>query len=148
MAAGPWIVYNDFKLAVYQKKCNLGSDTFKIVLLTSASNVADKTLSPARYADLTNELSTANGYTAGGLSLASPTLTGGGAIDEIDWDTGPAVWNITGAGITCRYAAIYDDTATDDDLVAYCLLDSTPANIVQVAGFQFTVAIANVFGNA
>lgn len=146
---GPWIRYNDGKLAVHQKKIDFSSDAFKVAICTSATNAADRTLSPARYADITHELSTSGGYTVAGVSVASPTLTGGGATDQINWDTGNAVWAVTGGGFTGRVFVLYDNTATNKDLIAYCVaLDSSgvPADFIAPVGFNLTLAIANVFG--
>jgi hypothetical protein len=33
--------------------------------------------------------------------------------------TDPAAWTASGAGITFRYAALYNDTSASDNLVAY-----------------------------
>src|SRR5260370_37317578 len=68
MAAGNWIVYDSFKQWVADGTFNLASDTFKITLHT---NTYAPSLSNQVYADLTNELATANGYTNGGATVAS-----------------------------------------------------------------------------
>lgn len=144
MAAGPWVLMNDFKLNVYNKLIDLDSDVFKVAIATSASNLA-ATMTPATYASVTNELATAGGYTAGGATAASPTLTGGGAIATITWDTADVAWTGTGAGFTGRFAYIYDDTAASKNVCAFCLLDSTPADVTVPAGVTATLSIANVF---
>lgn len=51
---------------------DLDSDTFKLTLHTSTYT---PTVTHAFQSDLTNELSTAGGYTSGGLTIAAPTLT-------------------------------------------------------------------------
>ena len=66
---------------------------------------------------MTNEES-GTGYSAGGESLTSITFaTSGGTIT---WDAADVEW--TGSTITgARYAAIYDDSLTNDPLI--CAID-------------------------
>ena len=144
-APGPWTLYNDFKLNAFKKLMDLSADSFKVALVTSASNALVATMSPATYASITNELTTANGYTAGGAASGSDSLTGGGGTSTITWDTADVSWTASGAGFTARGALIYDDTATSKNLVAFFLLDSTPADVTVAAGNTLTINIANIF---
>lgn len=144
MAAGPWQLINDFKFNAYQKLMDLDSDTFKVGLALSTSNLAT-TMTPSGYANITNELTTTGGYTAGGTTAGSPTLTGGGATATITWDTGNVSWTGSGAGFTARFAFIYDDTSVGKQIIAFCLLDSTPADVTIIAGVTMTITIANIF---
>lgn len=58
------------------------------------------------YADLTNELTTSGGYTAGGLALASKTLVQASTVTN--FDAADAQWTASGGGIPAfRYAALY-----------------------------------------
>ncbi len=148
MAASNWFIYNDFIASSYKKVFNLNSDTIKVILVTSSSNAIDKALVTAQYATVNNELSTANGYTAGGATAASATITGGGATATITFDTGNVTWTASGAGFTARAAVMYDDTATNKDLIGYFLLDGTPANVTVASGVTLTVTIANIFSAA
>ncbi len=144
-AAGPWVVYNDFKLNQNKKLMDLSADTFKVALVTSSSNAIDKTLTPATYATITNELTTANGYTAGGVSVGAGSLAGGGATATITFDTADGVWTGAGSGFTARAAVLYDNTDASKHLVAYMLLDSTPADVTVGPGNTLTIQITNVF---
>lgn len=144
MANGPFVLVNDFKLISYEKKMDLSADTFKVILLASSSNIAS-TLTPSAYSNVTGELSTSGGYTAGGATAGSPTLTGGGATATIAFDTANISWTGSGGGFTARWAAIYDDTSTPKQVIAFFLLDSTPADVTVAAGVVLTVTIANVF---
>ena len=143
-AAGPWVLYNDFKASAFKKKMDLTADTFKVALVTSASNAINAALVSAQYANITNELTTANGYTAGGATAASPTITGGGATSTITFDTADVSWTGSSSGFTARAAVLYDDTATNKDLIAYSLLDSAPADVTVASGNTLTIQIANV----
>lgn len=58
--------------------------------------------------DLTNELSTANGYTAGGLTVTSPTTTTSTNVHTLD--SADPQWTFTGAGNTARILTISDST--------------------------------------
>jgi len=142
-AAGPWVLYNDFKLNAFKKLMDLSADTMKVALVTSASNAISATLTPATYATINNELPTANGYTLAGVAAASPTLTGGGATATITFDTADVSWTGSGAGFTARAAVLYDSTS--GHLIAYCLLDSAPADVTVAAGNTLTLQITNVF---
>ncbi len=144
MSAGNWTLMNDFKLLSYEKKMDLSADTFKVALATSSSNIA-ATLTPSAFSDVTNELSTSGGYTAGGATAGSPTLTGGGATATITFDTADVSWTGSGGGFTARFAYLYDDTSTPKQVIAFFLLDSTPANVTVAAGVTLTITIANVF---
>lgn len=144
MAAGPWIIYNDFIAQSYKKVMDLGAtDTVKVALVLSTSNAIDKALVGAIYSSITNEVANGNGYTTAGATASSPTIAGGGATATITFDTGNVSWTGSGAGFTARAAVIYDSTT--GDLIAYCLLDSTPANVTVASGVTLTITIANVF---
>ena len=86
---------------------DLLSDTIKQTLHTSTWT-PNQTTNEVK-ADATNELSTANGYTAGGVTLASKTYAAASLTTTFDAaDTG---WTLTGA-ITFRHSPLWDDTPT------------------------------------
>jgi len=63
------------------------------------------------------ELSTANGYTAGGMDTAN---TGSDSLGVLTVSgTFPLVWTASGAGITGRYFILYNNTASGDPLIGY-----------------------------
>lgn len=146
MSAGNWVIYNDAIAKFLKKVDDYTADVFKVAIVTSSSNAIDKALVGAIYSSLTNELATAAGYTSGGATAGSPTVAGGGATATITFDTANVSWTGSGGGFTGRAAVLYDSTT--GDLVAYCLLDSTPANVIVAAGVTLTITIANVFSMA
>lgn len=147
MSAGNWIIYNDFIAQSYKKVMNLNAaDTVKVALVLSTSNAINKALVGAIYSSITNEVANGNGYTTAGATAASPVIAGGGATATITFDTANVAWTGSGAGFTARAAVIYDSTT--GDLIAYCLLDSTPADVTVAAGVTLTISIANVFSAA
>lgn len=104
--------FNSFVEAIAQKKHNLNADTLKILLTNTAPTSAN-----AVKADLT-EISTGNGYTAGGSQVASNAATQSSGTLKL---TGNAV-TFTASGGTIgafRYAVIYNDTATNDELIGW-----------------------------
>ena len=46
------------------------------------------------------------------------------------------VWTAGSANLTARFAAIYE---VSGNILAYCLLDSTPADVTATSGNTFTV---------
>jgi len=91
------------------------------------------------YAAVTNEHANANGYTTGGESIAL-TLSGTTTV-KADVTTDP-VWTASGGSIVARFAAIYESAG---NILCYCLLDSTPADVTTTDGNTLTVA-AHVSG--
>jgi len=93
------------------KEADLDTDTMKSQLHTSTYTPVQAT---HRYrSDLTNELSTASGYTAAGQALASPTLSNPSG-NIIMWDANDQVWTITTPSITFRYLVNYDSSPATD----------------------------------
>jgi len=106
--------FNSFVEALAEKKHDLGADTLK-VLLTNTAPVATNSVK----ADITAEVSAGNGYTAGGntASVTSSAQTSG-TYKLVLGD--PATWTATGGSIgPFRYAVLYNDTATNDELIGW-----------------------------
>src|SRR3954462_7707892 len=141
-APGPWVVYNEFKETLGKKTVDLVNDAFKVALFTSTTNAASATLTTAQYATLTNQVANGNGYTTTGTSV-TPSWTR--STGTVTFDTSDAAWTASGGSITARVAVLYDNTSTNKDLVAYCILDSTPADVVVSDTNTFTVNVVNVF---
>jgi hypothetical protein len=139
MAADAWVIYNKFLEYMADGTIDLDGDTFKVALV--ASGYTPSVSGHSTFADITNELSTANGYTAGGATLGTVTWAESGGTATFDC-ANPS-WTASGGAITARYAVIYDDTPTSpaDPLVAYCLLDNTPADVSAADGADFTISI-------
>ena len=86
---------------------DLLSDTIKQTLHTSTWSPNQSTNETK--SDATNELSTANGYTAGGNTLGSKTYAASALVTT--FDAADSQWTLSGA-ITFRHAPIWDDTPT------------------------------------
>lgn len=130
-AAGAWTFTNAGRTDLLNGTFDLDSDTFKMALFLSTSNIGSGSTT---YAGLTNEHSNANGYTTGGtaitLSLSGTTTV---TVDSTD-----ATWTASGGSIVARFAVIYE---VGGRVLCYCLLDSTPADVTVTTGNTLTVAI-------
>lgn len=84
------------------------TDTIKMSLHTST--YAPNQDTDSYFNNATNELSTAGGYTAGGATLASKTLTYDGPTNTTRFKAADVTWAT--ATFTARYAVIYKSTGT------------------------------------
>lgn len=109
MAAGAWSIYNKFKEYVMDNTIDIDGDTFMMALYTSASNAATTTLSIR--SEITNEVSSANGYTQGGKSITAITWATGASASEMRFDGTSTIWSASGGNISnVKFAVIYDKT--------------------------------------
>jgi len=129
--------YSDFVEQLCRGVHNFGSHTFKVALSNGTPSAAHTMLS-----DIT-ELGTANGYTAGGATTTIGISETGGTVTVTATD--PAAWTASGAGITFRYAALYNDSATSPSKALVAYWDNTSSTNV-TAGNTLTVDFgANLF---
>ena len=99
-----------------QLAVNTASDTFKVAMITNSSTPNFDTHDD--WSDLSgNEVSGTN-YSAGGVALASVTLTG--SSGTITFDAADSSWS-TSTISNARAAVIYDDTLSGDKLI--CLVN-------------------------
>ncbi len=131
MAAGAWVFTNAARTNLLDGTVPIASGTFKCALFLSTSNLG---AASTTYAGVTNEHANANGYTTGGIAV-DLTLAGTTTV-TCDIATDP-VWTASGGSITARFAAIYEVGA---DILCYCLLDNTPADVTATTGNTLTVA--------
>ena len=135
-AAGAWVMPNGARTKLIDGTFDIDSDTWKLALFLSTSNIGTSTTT---YAGVTNEHANANGYTTGGIAITL-TLSGTTTV-TVDIQTDP-VWTASGGSITARFGAIYE---VGGNVLCYCLLDSTPADVTATNGNTLTVA-ANASG--
>lgn len=105
--------FNSFVEALAEKVHNLGSDTLRVMLTNTAPSASNTVR-----ADIT-EISAGNGYTAGGnvATVLSSSQTGG--VYRLVLND-PPTWTATGGTIgPFRYAVLYNDTATNDELIGW-----------------------------
>ena len=108
----PFNKFSCFALDMGNGVHNLGSDTLKFYL-TNAAPVATNTVynTPA-------DLSTANGYTAGGAAVTSKTWTQTAGLASLI-ATGPVFTAAGGSIGPFRYAVFYNYTATGKNLIGW-----------------------------
>lgn len=113
-ATGDFQVYPNAKLLIANGTVDFLTDTVKVILLNGshAYNSAHTDLSEVS----ANEISTGSGYTQQTLALASKTITLASGI--VKFDAADSVWTASGGSIIASAAVIYDDTVTDDKLLA------------------------------
>lgn len=110
---------------------DIDSGSYKIALFLSTSNLS---ASSTTYAGVTNEHANANGYTTGGIAVTM-TLTGTTSV-AIQFSSSP-VWTASGGSIVARFAAIYEVAG---NVLFYCTLDSTPADVTATTTNTLTIA--------
>jgi hypothetical protein len=86
------------------------TDTVKVALC-SASYTPDQDAHDF-FNDITNELATENGYTAGGQTLTSPEVVYDSSTNEVRLKAANPSWSITGSSVSARYAIVYKSTGT------------------------------------
>jgi hypothetical protein len=133
-APSAWEVHDVVKDLLAKGSLDFVNDSFVVRLYTSASDVNDPAEGDATA--VTNELTTANGYTAGGISTTGSVSSASG-VTTVDF--ADVFWTANTSGITARYAAVIDTTTTPDAVIAHCVLDSAPADVTAAAGKQFMV---------
>jgi hypothetical protein len=135
MAADAWVFFQSFREYVGDGTIDLDDDVFKISLYTSSltPDAATQTVK----GDLSNEV-TGSGYAE---QTCAATWTRSGAT--VTFDCADATFTASGGDIVCRFAVLWDDTPSSpaDPLVAYSLLDNTPADVTTVDGTSLTIQI-------
>ena len=112
------IIPNSMKYDVAGGRIDLDTDTFGIILVTSAYTMNPDTHS--KRSDVTNEVANGGGYTTGGKTLTGVTLTQNNTNDRADWDANDPSWPTS--TITARGAVIFKSrggAASADELVVY-----------------------------
>jgi hypothetical protein len=91
------------------------------------------------FTDATNELTTANGYTAGGVTLANKTVTYNATGNVTTYSADDFSWTASGGSLVFRYVVIWRD-GTVDPLIGY--IDANAGgNLTLADGNTFTVDI-------
>ena len=135
MAAGAWTFTDAARTNLLNGDFDLDTNTFFMALFLSTSNIG---AASTTYAGLTNEVTQAFGYLTGGVSMGALTLSGTTTV-TVD-DPADVVWTASGGSITARFAVIYE-SGGGGNVLCYCLLDSTPADVTATTGNTLTVAL-------
>lgn len=136
MAAGSWTFTNGGRTSLLDGTFDIDSNTWKCALFQSTSNLG---ASSTTYSGVSDEVSNGSGYTTGGVSV---TLTLSGTTTVTVAASSNASWTASGGSIVARYAAIYE---VSGNVLCYCLLDSTPADVTTTTGNTLTVSLTSIF---
>ncbi|MET8270178.1 hypothetical protein [Streptomyces sp. NPDC005096] len=112
---------------VLGKQLDLINDTIKVALVKSTYTPNQDTHD--EWADVSANESTGTGYTAGGKTLASKTLTYNSTSNAWTFDAADLTWSSVSTAF--QYAVIYDDTASGKPLLAYLDFGSTQTATTQ-----------------
>ena len=105
-------VNNTFKQAVMLGEHDLNTNTIKVVLVSSSQNVSAS--DPNTYTSISGQLANGNGYTTGGETLASVTVTqvsSSGVVDFADVSWSDATFSANGC-------IIYNDSHSSKSVIA------------------------------
>lgn len=110
--------YGNAFVSAFNKEIDFGSDTIKVALLDN-THVPDQD-AHNYFDDVVVDEVVGTGYTAGGATLSTPTVTYTGATNILKLDGADVSW--PSSTITARYAVVYDATPATDatrPLIAY-----------------------------
>lgn len=125
MTASAWTPTNSARTNILNGTFNIASDSFKCALFSSTSNLS---AASTTFAAVTNEVTTANGYTSGGVSVTFSLS--GSTLVSVSFTSNPT-WTPSGGNIVARYAVIYE---VSGNVLCFCYLDSTPADVTTTPG--------------
>lgn len=129
--------FNSFVEALAEKKHNLGSDVLKVVLTNSAPAAANTQLS-----DIT-QIANGNGYTTGGATVTVSASSQTSGTYKLVGSLASPTWTASGSMGPFRYAVLYNDTATNDELIGYWDYGSA---ITLASGDTFTIGLDGTNG--
>lgn len=113
------VIQNSFKKFIMDGTIDLDTDTIKVMLLTSTHTQDQDTY------DYVNDVSanevTGTGYTAGGATITTPSVTQNNTDNVGVFDGADVTW--ASSTITARYACIYKDTGTPATSPIIAILD-------------------------
>ena len=108
-----FVKYQCFVEDIGEEVHDFENDTLKIALTNTAPTVA----TDDELADIT-EIAAANGYSAGGTAVGSTTWTQSGGTATLAG--ADVVFTASGGAIAqFRYSVLYNDSAANDELIAY-----------------------------
>jgi hypothetical protein len=129
--------YGQALLKIFTGSIDLDTDTFKLMLTTSAYTPNQDTHDFRD--DVTNEV-TGTGYTAGGVTLTGVTVSYDAATNQVRISWNDPTW--PNSTISARGAVIYKSrggAASADELLAYAINDAD----VSSSGATFTVDLSS-----
>lgn len=134
-------LYDKVKEKLMDGTIDLDTDTFQVMLLTNA-------YTPNQATDEFVSTIVANEVTGGGYVRQTLTavqwIVSGGANGQMKFDSANPQWAASGGSIVARYWVLFKDDAGGDassPLLAYGLLDDTPADVTTTDGNTLTLNV-------
>jgi hypothetical protein len=143
MAAGAFILYSANKDDLRLQ--DLVGATVAVALVTSAYTPDSAATGHDEWADVSaNEIANGNGYTTGGYTITTDTVTA--ITNGWKYDSEDPTWTASGSGIPAwRYAVMRVQGALwgkTNPLIGYFLGDTTPADVpLTAAGNPLTIQV-------
>jgi hypothetical protein len=134
-------MYGNAIKAAYNKEIDLNDGNVKVALCTSSYTPDQDTHD--YFNDITNELSTGNGYTAGGATVSNPTVTYTGATNVFKFDADDTSW--ANSTVTARYGVVYYSTGTASTSPLICYIDFGADKTTSNIEFKITWNAAGIF---
>lgn len=131
------VFYNTFRKYMADGTIDLDTDTFKISAHTSS--YTPSATSHTVYADLTNELATANGYTSGGATLGSVTWTQ--STGTVTFDAADIVWTASGGSLVTRTYVIRKSGTANTIVNPLMLYITDSADTTTTTGNMLTITL-------
>jgi hypothetical protein len=131
-------------LDVLENNIDVEGSTLLRLTLHTATMAADR--DTWRFeSSLTDELATAVGYTAGGVTLTNVTWTFDATTDQVRLDFDDPSWTFTGAGPTWRYGVVWINTAGADTTDPLLLLLDWGASQTVSGVYTLTIDAAGIY---
>lgn len=130
----PDVIFNSFKKELLEADIDLLVDTIKVMLVTSGYMPNQDTHDFID--DVSSNEVSGTGYSAGGETLASKTVTQDDTDDEGVFDADDVTW--ADSTITARGAVLYKDTGTPSTSPVICYADFTEDKTSENGDFLIT----------
>lgn len=127
------LIYNSFKRDIMNGGIDLDTDTIKVALVTSTYTPDQD--AHDNFDDVTNEVS-GTGYTAGGATLGSVTVTADNTDNEGVFDAADTAWATS--TITARGAVVYKSTGVASTSKLICYFDFGSDQVSTAGTFTIT----------
>lgn len=128
------VLFNCFALDVGKGLHNFSTDVLKIYLTNATPSLSNTVYNtPA-------DLSTAGGYTAGGVTIGTNTWSQASGLASLVAGVGSIVWTATTGFGPFRYAVLYNFTAAAKNLIGY--VDYGAPTSIAAAG-TFTAGLSS-----
>lgn len=138
MATSAWRVFRVAKLKMLNGNIDLDTDTFRMHLYTTGSNITD--LGHSTRGSITNELTGHANYTQSGIAITNPTLALSNSV--LKWDIDDFALTASGtAWVGVRHALI----VTSDVPVAYSELSTAGFDVSDTNTLTITINASGVF---